>query len=60
MIAWEIEVRRDPASPVPVNVGNVPFLESHADSGTAPILESRINTEPVHVHTDMPIEVRIP
>ena len=60
MVAWEIEVRRDPTSPVLVNAGIVPFPESHADVGTAPILESRINVGPIHVHADIPIEVRIP
>ena len=60
MVAWEIEVRRDPAGPVPVNARIVPFPENHADAGIAPILESRINAGPVHVHVDMPTEVRIP
>ena len=62
MVAWEIEVRRDPTSPVLVNAGIVHFPESHADVGTAPILESRINAGPVHVHvhTNMSIEVWIP
>ena len=60
MVAWEIEVRTDPADLVPVNVGIVPFPENHTDAGTAPILESRINVRPIHVHVDIPTEVRIP
>ena len=60
MVAWEIEVRMDPAGLVPVNAGIVPFPENHTDAGTAPILESRINVGPIHGHADMPFEVRIP
>ena len=59
-IVWEIEVGRDPTSPVPVNPGTVPFPENHVDAGIAPILESRINAGTVHVHANMPTEVRIP
>ena len=55
---WEIKVRRDLASPVPVNAGIVPFPETHADIGTAHILESHVNVETVRV--DMPTVVRIP
>ena len=57
MVAWEIMVRRDPANPVPFDAGIVPFPQSHADVGTAPILESCINAEPVHVHMDILTEV---
>ena len=60
MVAWEIEVRTDPTGLVPVNAGIVPFPENHTDAGTAPILKSRINVGPIHVHTDMPTEVQIP
>ena len=59
-MAWEIEVRKDPASSILVNTGIVPFPENHADAGTAPILESRINAELVHIHADMLTKVRIP
>ena len=57
---WEIKVRRDLASPVPVNAGIVPFPETHADIGTAHILESHVNVETVRVRADMPTVVRIP
>jgi len=60
MVAWEIKVRRDLAGPVLINVGIVPITKNHVDAGTAPILQSHINVEPVHVHTDMPNKVRIP
>ena len=60
MVAWEIKVRKDPAGSVPVNVEIVPFPENHADTGTTPILSSRINAGPVHIHADMPTEVQIP
>ena len=60
MVAREIEVRRDLASLVPVNAGIVPFPENHTDARTTPILKSRINVGPIHVHTDMPTEVQIP
>ena len=60
MVAWEIEVKRDLASPGPVNVGIVPFPENHADARTAHILESRVNAGTVRVCADMPTVVRIP
>ena len=60
MVAWEIEVRRDPAGLVLVNAGIIPFPKNHANVGTIPILESRINARPVHVHAGMSTEVRIP
>ena len=60
MVVWEIDVGRDPASPVPIHVGIVPFLENHVDAGTVPILESPIDVGTVHVHADMSIKVWIP
>ena len=60
MIVREIEVRRGPASPVPVNVEIVPFPEKHADAGTAYSPKSRVSIGTVHVHTDMMTVVRIP
>ena len=60
MVAWKIEVRRDPVGLVPVNVGIVTFPENHADAGTASILESRINAGLVHVQADMLTKVQIP
>ena len=60
MVAREIEVRRDLASLVPVNARIVPFPKNHTDARTTPILESRINVGPIHVHEDIPTEVRIP
>ena len=57
---WEIEVGRDPANPVLVNARIVPLPENHVDARNGPILESRVNAGTVHVHADMPIEVRIP
>ena len=60
MVVWKIKVGKDPASSVHVNTGIDPFPENHVDARTAPILESHINVGIVHVHTDMPTEVRIP
>ena len=60
MVAWEIKVRRDPAGPVLIDARIVPFPKNHVDAGTAPILQSRINAELVHIHTDMPNKVQIP
>ena len=37
----------------------VPILENHVNAGTVPILESRVDAGIVHIHTNMPIEVRI-
>ena len=59
MLVWEIDVGKDPASPVPVHAGIVPFPENQVDAGTVPILESRIDVGTVHVHTGMPTEVQI-
>ena len=53
-------MRRDLANLDHVNAGIVPFPENHSDTGTAPILESRVNAGTVHVHADMPIMDRIP
>ena len=44
MVAWEIEVRRDLASPIPVNVGIIPFPENHAD--VEPLPFSRVASMP--------------
>ena len=57
---WEIEAKRGPASPVPVNAGIVPFPENHADARIAHILESRVNVKTVCIRVDMPTMVRIP
>ena len=57
---WEIETRRGPASPVPVNAEIVPFPENHANIGTAHTPESRDNTGTVRVRMDMPTVVHIP
>ena len=57
MVAWEIEVRRDPTSPVLVNAGIVPFPKNHADAGIAHIPESRVNAGTVCARTDMPTVV---
>ena len=57
---WEIEVRRGPASSVPVNAGIVPFPENHAGARTAHILKSRVNTGTVRVRANMPTMVQIP
>ena len=68
---WEINVGRDPTSLVPAYAGIVPvhknhidaraipILENHVNAGTVPILESRVDAGIVHIHTNMPIEVRI-
>ena len=53
MVAWEIEVRRDPANPVLVNVGIVPLPENHANAGTTHILESCVNAATIHICVDM-------
>ena len=60
MVVWEIEVRRGPASSVPVNAGIVPFPENHADARIAHILESCVNVKTVRIRVDMPTVVRIP
>ena len=72
MVVWEINVGRDPTSPVPTYAGiipvhknhidarAIPILENHVDTGTIPILESRVDTRTVHIHVDMPIGVWIP
>ena len=57
---WEIEVGRDPASRVPISAKIIPLPENHVNAGIAPILKNRVNVETVHIHTDMPTEVRIP
>ena len=59
-MAWEIEVRRNPAGPIPVNARIVPFPENHTYAGTASILESRVNAKLVHVRADMLTKIRIP
>ena len=59
-VVWEIEVRRDPASLVPVHAGIVPFPENHVEAGIVPILESRIDAGIVHVHADMLTKVPTP
>ena len=83
MVVKEIDVGRDPTSPVPVHagiipihknhfkvetapvhknhvdVGTVPIPKNYIGVGTVPILESRVDTGIVHIHANMPIEVRI-
>ena len=60
MVAWEIEVRRDPANPILVNARIVPLPENHANAGTTHILESCVNAGTIHICVDMLTVVRIP
>ena len=60
ILVWEIDVGRDPVSPVPVHAGIVPFPENHVEAGIVPILESRIDAGIVHVHADMLTKVPTP
>ena len=60
MVVWEIDVGRNPTSPVTVNTGIVHFPKNHVDVGTVPSLESRVNAGTIHVRADMLTEVRIP
>ena len=59
-VMWEIEVGRDPTSPILVHAEIVPFPENHVDARTVPILKSCVDARTVHVQVDMPTEVRIP
>ena len=58
-VVWEIGTR-SLVSPILINAWIVPFLENHADTGTAHTSESLVNAETIHARADMPTVVRIP
>ena len=60
LIVGEIGMGRGLISLVPVDTGIVPTLKSHANAGTIPIPESRVDIGTVHVHASIPIKVQTP
>ena len=48
MVAWEIDVGRNPTSPAPVHVRIVPIHKNHINTGAIPIPKNHVDTRTIH------------
>ena len=58
MVVREINVGKDPTSPVPVHVGTIPIHKNHVDVGIVPVHKNHINAGTVPIpenHIDVEI-----
>ena len=49
MVVWEINVGRDPTSPVPAYAGIIPVHKNHIDARAIPILENHVDAGTIHI-----------
>ena len=49
MVVWEINVGRDPTSPVPAYTGIIPVHKNHIDARAILILENHVDAGTVHI-----------